>query len=542
MTDPQKINVPARPLAPPGAVPNASRCAVRIAGVRSPWILGLILLLVVVGPLFVCMPVNSDVALFDVQADRVLRGGVLYRDIVEPNLPGVVWIHLAVRSIVGWSSEAMRLVDLLLFGSMIWCFTRLISGGAARLAFVFSASLFYLSCNEWCHCQRDTWMLLPTALAILIRYRRLTRPEGSSAGQSHRYSALLEGICWGAAFWIKPHIALPAAFVIAVCLLRTNQRRIEDAAWVLGGGLLAAVPGVAWLIVTDTWPHFWDMMLNWNPEYLEAGRSRQSLDRWLMMFRRFYPWWMVHLVGLPLACGVVKKSVRVQQPLTDDRMLPQLLIAAVYLGWLFQSLMLQHAMDYIHVPAIVLALLLISQYEWRLNALVRRPVSVAFLLLALLASPLLKLERLAEWPACFSEGSTARMRSILAHGNFPAWQHLHDVGDFLKRADVQSRQLTCQNVHSVHLFRELQVQPATRFWSVGILQELFPNRAAAIEQAVKNSDTRFIVTEARESQVDAGPLPDRFPWNLPVVYESGTYRVHRMPVKIATNPEPKASR
>ncbi|GAB5444265.1 MAG: hypothetical protein Fues2KO_46140 [Fuerstiella sp.] len=504
--------------------------------------LGLILLLVVVGPLFVCMPVNSDVALFDVQADQVLRGGVLYRDIVEPNLPGVVWIHLAVRSVVGWSSQAMRVVDLLLFGSMIWCFTRLISDGAARLAFAFSASLFYLSCNEWCHCQRDTWMLLPTALAISIRYHRLTRQESSSAGRSHGYSALLEGICWGAAFWIKPHVALPAMFVIGGCVLRMTQRRSIDAAWVVGGGLLAAVPGIAWLVVSDTWPHFWDMMLNWNPEYLEAGRSRQSLDRWLMMFRRFHPWWMVHLVGLPLACGVVKKSFRVQQPLTDARTLPQLLIAAVYLGWLLQSLMLQHAMDYIHVPAIVLALLLLSQHEWRLNAQVRRPVTVAFLLLALLASPLLKLERLAEWPACFSEGSTDRMRSILAHGNFPAWQQLHDVGDFLKRADVQTRQLTCQNVHSVHLFRELQVQPATRYWSVGILQELFPKRAAAIEQAVKNSDTRFIVTEARESQVDVGPLPDRFPWNLPVVYQSGTYRVHRMPVKIVENREPEAFR
>tara|TARA_B100001939_G_scaffold335217_1_gene337019 strand:+ start:608 stop:751 length:144 start_codon:yes stop_codon:yes gene_type:complete len=47
------------------------------------------------------MPLNSDTALFDVQAAEVLKGGVMYRDIVEPNLPGVVWIHLLIRSVAG---------------------------------------------------------------------------------------------------------------------------------------------------------------------------------------------------------------------------------------------------------------------------------------------------------------------------------------------------------------------------------------------------------------------------------------------------------
>ena len=69
--------------------------------------------LVLAVPLFIGMPLNSDTALYDVQARCVLNGGVAYRDIIEPNLPGALWIHLGIRSVAGWSSEIMRAVDLI---------------------------------------------------------------------------------------------------------------------------------------------------------------------------------------------------------------------------------------------------------------------------------------------------------------------------------------------------------------------------------------------------------------------------------------------
>ena len=42
-----------------------------------------------------------------------MQGDVLYRDALENNLPGMLWLHVAVRSLLGWSSEVLRLVDLL---------------------------------------------------------------------------------------------------------------------------------------------------------------------------------------------------------------------------------------------------------------------------------------------------------------------------------------------------------------------------------------------------------------------------------------------
>ncbi|MEQ9407130.1 MAG: hypothetical protein RIK87_05365 [Fuerstiella sp.] len=533
---------------------------------RHGWLLaGIVALLVVVGPLFVCMPVNSDSALFDVQADRLLHGGILYRDIVEPNLPGVVWIHTAVRSLLGWSSEALRTADLLIFGCMLAVFCRLLCSVRQALLFCLAALLFYLSCNEWCHCQRDTWMLLPVAAAVLLRVGRkrqkhVDRADSDLPEPAVRralLSAVAEGFCWGCAVWIKPHVAVPALTLIVVDLMRRGGRAdgthahgthadgIRDAAAVVFGGLLAGLPGILWLVLSDTWPHFLEMMLEWNPEYLQAGRSRQSLDRWVLMFRRFYPWWCVHLVAVPLALRTLKAALTTSSrpsasaahddsnaafgPANSEAFVS---IAALYLGWLVQSLALQHAMDYIHVPGILLGLMILA--SWYRDPAVgpRGALAAAFLLLAVLASPILRVERLKMWPQCVTAGSSTEVRATLAHGNFPQWKDLSQVADFLRRQQVTDGELTCLNVHSVHLFRELDVQPATRYWCVRILQELFPTRAALIEDTVRNSGTRFLVTETRESGIRSGTLPAEYPWNLPVVFVAGSYFVHSVPAAV----------
>ena len=485
-------------------------------------IVALVVLLVLTVPLFVCMPLNSDTALFDVQADRVLKDGVLYRDIIEPNLPGVVWLHLAVRSVVGWSTEAMRFADLILFGGVLCLFGRLLPSAEKRVAFAFVAAFFYISCNEWCHCQRDTWMLLPAATAMWTRIRR----------KSSRYASWLsvfEGICWGVAFWIKPHVAIPASSVILFDVVRSHDRGAitRQTLLVILGGLIAAAPGIAWMSSSGAWPHFLEMMFDWNPEYLQAGRERQSVDRWIFMFRRFSPWWCVHVLALPLAVRTIWNCRSVFPGDTDRTSDNTGTLAALYMGWLVQSLALQHAMDYIHVPAIVLGILVLSSYRWNLSIAPRRGVVVTFLLLAALASPILRPQRLSQWANCWKSGSTHEVKSQLALGNFPQWNELNRVREFLRDQNLSDGELTCLNVHSVHLFRELNVQPATRYWSVSILQELFPSRARQIERTVRESGTRFIVTEAMESGMNGRQVNvSTYPWNLPVVFEAGGYRVH----------------
>src|ERR1051326_830760 len=77
--------------------------------------LGMFLVLLIIGlPLFVCMPLYQDASFFDVAASNLLRGGVHYRDIIDHNLPGIVWLQLGIRSAFGWRSETLRAVDFLI--------------------------------------------------------------------------------------------------------------------------------------------------------------------------------------------------------------------------------------------------------------------------------------------------------------------------------------------------------------------------------------------------------------------------------------------
>src|SRR5207245_1339371 len=125
-----------------------------------------------------------------------------------------IWVHAAVRSLVGWRSEALRAVDLFVVSALVV----LVSGwlrkaGVSRTArawTVFALYAFYFSLSEWCHCQRDMWMLFPGLLALHLRRRqfdRLTLLNPSAA--SVAAWSLLEGIIWGLAIWIKPFVLLP---------------------------------------------------------------------------------------------------------------------------------------------------------------------------------------------------------------------------------------------------------------------------------------------------------------------------------------------
>ncbi|QGQ31870.1 hypothetical protein [Gimesia maris] len=136
--------------------------------------LGSLLLLVVTAtPQLVCMPVTNDVSYYDLQTRTVMRGGVLYRDIVEPNFPGVVWVHLTIRGMFGWSTEVLRICDLILFGLTVTFLARFVSPVRFQLSFLLF--LAYYSVSEWCHVQRDLWLLLPTAVALNLRWAQIRR-------------------------------------------------------------------------------------------------------------------------------------------------------------------------------------------------------------------------------------------------------------------------------------------------------------------------------------------------------------------------------
>ncbi|MBB02732.1 MAG: hypothetical protein CMJ47_08810, partial [Planctomyces sp.] len=152
-------------------------------------------LLVVCVPLMLCMPLTADPVLYDLQAETVVQGGVLYRDIVEPNLPGIVWLHLLIRSLFGWSQLALKGVDLAIIAGIVFLLSRwpairseskIALGTTSQAAAFLLATLlfwFYFGTSEWCHCQRDPWMLLPALLALYLRKRQIERLDDCSVSQ-----------------------------------------------------------------------------------------------------------------------------------------------------------------------------------------------------------------------------------------------------------------------------------------------------------------------------------------------------------------------
>jgi len=512
--------------------------------------LGTLLLIAV--PQFLCSPLTNDASYYDIQARTALRGGVLYRDMVEPNLPGVVWIHMAVRSVAGWSSEILRTFDLVLFLTTASLFgvwnARASHRRTTGLWTVITLTLIYLSVSEWCQVQRDIWVLLPVVIALHLRSRQVGRLQNDAT--THRTIigwSFVEGCCLGAGVWIKPHILIPAACVWGIGAGKGIGRKVAlDFAGVLCGGLFAGGLGISWMVSTGAWSPFLDMMLNWNPEYLSSGSKMWGQFAIAAPLRRLLPFSLVHLVAIPAAVTSLLKRSRI-----DSRCaLEMRLTAALYLGWCVQVAMLQNPFDYIHIVPVLIGVAFAGLWvsiKWTSHSS-RRALVYAYLTAAIVFSPVKELDRIRLWPRCFREGSSAEMRNALAQIPYPDWEDLERVGEYLKAQKIQEGQLTCWSSDLIQLHLDLNIHPPTRNAYVGALLMFFPSRRQDIQDEVIAGAERFVLTNFMAGGLliheaeEAGPdgylglppqfpqhLRKEFPWNLPIVFRSGSLAVHEMP-------------
>ena len=519
-------------------------------------------------PLFLRTPVWVDVTYHDLSARNVLSGGVHYREIFETNLPGMVWLHCLVRSVCGWSHEAIRVVDLLVVGSVVWFLVRLLRGEKISLVkqvwFAVACTLFYLFETEFIHCQRDVWMLLPSMVAVTLRWRRLQKVGPS--GWRRRVLALAEGLAWGCAVWIKPHV-LAAAFGVWLGTLRgfTWRGCLADTLAVVLGGILAGLAGTTWLLVSGTWSPMWEVLLNWNGEYYRWS--------WTMFWYKirvvpsyFLPFSALHYVALPLALySLVRRSVFGVRSL----------LAGFYLGWLAQATLVQKTFDYAQAPPLLLGLAFLASWRW--------PVGRFFFLWLLLAGAvearfgettsmqqfkqqykvvygrvfpnhaLFEQKRFWLWDDCWHDDSW-ELKDQLSHfeqtGSNPDWADLHKVADFLRTQQVGDGELICWHDTTHPLYLDLQIKPGYRFPHVMTAMR-FQSKHDILKREAFENQARFVVsdlipvtyTQAFSPAPPAGPcaeLPPEFPawkntvypWNQPVVFRAGRYFVHRL-----TNPQ-----
>ena len=522
----------------------------------------LVILLLLNVPVVLCMHLTSDTTMFDLQARCALDGGVLYQDIVEPNLPGIVWVHMLIRSLLGWSSVAIRVVDLFIvtgIGITLAMLARKPDDSlfGTRSAVLFTTLFgFYLGLNEWCHCQRDVWMLLPSLLATIFRakiFHQLTATNQTSNRLLLR-NGFFEGLLWATAFWIKPHIAIPAMFVIITSWILAGFRRqlLVDFAGVLLGGLLLGAMGSAWLIITEAWEPFWVMQLEWNPQYLKVGRELKSFQILSGVWQAFFPWNWIHVLAIGVSLWILRERFISQREETElnheinQSHVRQLLLIALYVGWTTQALLLQFPFMYVHVAPLMLGLAIVASAEWQPKArpfLIGGCAYASFLIV--MATPVFSSTRFNNWFACVTQGPTSEVRERIQLEQDPNWKHLAEVITYLQEQNVADGDLTVYRGSLIELYPQLGIKPSTRFVYMDVYVKRFENQHRVIHESIENSHHRFVVSSlvdagfTDEELTDENPatkLPmsfpaselKNFPYNQPVVFRSGQYAVHQV--------------
>ena len=520
------------------------------------WSFFLLLLLSQI-PIFVQQTLTPDTVLYDLQAKCLLNGGVLYRDVLEPNLPGIVWVHAIVRSVIGWSSPAFLIFDLFVVASVGMLLGRIASRDAVvlkarqtvRSTIMLGVMLFYLGTSEWCHCQRDTWMLLPCLLALKIRIEVL---RAEYAARSLALS-LLEGVLWAVAFWIKPFVAVPALAVLLVSLRFASSFRVWNMQTiaVLLGGLLTGAAGIGWMISSGCWSHFIDTLTNWNGDYFQAGRARWTWERYASHAMRFQPWILLHILALYVSIKTLRSRPRTGIDIATS------LLVALYLGWILQAFVLQQLFDYIHVPGILLALTISIRHVFATSASGGRqpsgtmPLAIAFTALAIVVFPMFRWQRQRLWVPCvqalFGIQLSAEFKDQIAQIPFPRWTELQPLLDYVRDKKIADKKLMAYNGNLIHLYPELGFHPATRFVYLDVLARSFPDHRDEMIAAVEESNVLYVVSDLREDGFE-GDIPDGtllppslgeqqsflcFPYNQTPIFCSGGYVLFRIDRPVA---------
>ncbi len=525
-------------------------------------LVALLLMLILCMPIFLCMAPWVDATFYDICARVIQRGGVLYRDTFDTNFPGMAWLHLGIRSLFGWRSEVVRAADIVIVASIVYLLVHWdpMLPRYGRIWTAVALLAYYFSTSEWCHNQRDVWMLLPSLLALNLPRRRLLVLH--SAMEELLLSGL-EGLLWGAAVWIKPMVLMPALFCWVFSLFWRYgavfawRPVLLEGAGLLAGGLIVGGAGSLWLWRSGAWEPFWDIMLDWNREYqvffMRWPHRWNHLKQWSATSM---PWSLVHLAALPLA-GISLANVLLHKERPSSKRFAQGLLAVLYLSWIGQVLLFQGWYPYHLTPPVLLGLALVATWMrvpaeplWRFGLGFHL---LLFTALVLFRHPALRPQRLATWPACVTQGSTNELRDLLALmpdqgvvGGDSGWEDLERTAYFLRKQDLREDEPICLHESTMPLYLELNKSPAFRFLFYSQATGVYIAHRQQILAELSAINPRYVVSDLAmagvmrsyspdEDEAVPEPLPrfpkvlaELFPWSEPIIFRSGRYAVHRV--------------
>ncbi|HEV3385410.1 MAG TPA: hypothetical protein VG097_11395, partial [Gemmata sp.] len=513
---------------------------------RSVWLPRVAVLIALISglPLYLRSPLWCDITLYDLATRNLLDGGIHYRDLFDTNLPGFVWLLTALRWLFGPSAIVVRIADLMVITGVVILIDRLAKWGGATRATRWWAlagvAFLYPFAVEMVHAQRDTWMALPALVAIALRVRRMTGgAEGALSGEAHTRigsafrQSVLEGAIWGLAVWLKPHIVLMAAgtWLFTIRRLTYGQSRpwsffVADLLGNLTGGIAIGICGLAWLIGSGTWPHFWSVVTVWNPEYTKLA-SREFSLRVEQELHWFPPWslWLIPTVPLALLSIIDAapwsgyRGGDPTRPGPVGRLLPSWLwdreagrdarfvrglLGGLYLVWAIQAFCIQRGFMYVHMPETLLMFGVWAAHRWAMPV-----IPLLWMLLTsclwlyadansrfreelltiavdkhvsadvgeeryIVRHPLAEPNRIQCWPECWRCDLTTaeryalwdRLRRIREHEASISWEELSEVVQFLRKKGVKDGEVLAwhDSPHAVYLM--LGIKPGLRFMHV----------------------------------------------------------------------------
>ena len=469
-------------------------------------------------PLFVRMPLWVDATFYDVAARNILCGGTHYRDVFDTNLPGMIWMQAAVRGLFGFSSEVLRIADLVVLALTLFVAGRILRDAevppAMRGWFRLGWCAFYLGETEFVHTQRDIWMLLPILLAVRVRQLHAVRPR-----------PVLEGFLWGLAVWIKPH-SLVVALAVWLATGRTGSLRK-----LVAGGLIAGALGAVGSVSTRAWGPMWDVLLHWNGGYL-SWTLDELIGRARNLASGFGPWGLLHLAAIPIAV----RRMQADEPGGK-------LLAGLYFGWLVQTMLLQRAYPYVSASALLPAMLVLARTRWIVGVLA---VSVVGAMVHLWVGnvPLLpdrelvNIQRLKYWNRCFQGPIDAEFRDDLSwyrdNPSCPGWGDLERTAAYLETLDLKDGDLLCWCDSTHPLYLRLELEPGWRFMHPMTMLSM-PGLRDRMRAELGASRSKYIVADSLLEPTNA---LDYFPWNQPCVRRLGRFSVHEWTRPIGENIAP----
>lgn len=302
--DRDATGTPPAPPPQPGSVASADRRWIGAAAVA--WVLS--------GLFYLTLPPSADQFELSYLGWRIVEGDVLYRDLIDMNWPGTLWLHALSSFLFGnrlGSSRAMDFLVMAMGAGFLADYLRRSAGAAAARFCLVLMPLLYASLSEWVAGQNDMSAahFFP---GVLWCHLRAQEPRG------WRFQ-IGAGAFLGAAMLGKPSAgALGALLAAQSILLKVPPRRVVGHTAVAAAScvaVLAAAFGVLRASGAST-RDIIDCIWTYNAETQFASATPFSLMLTSLASRGGW-FWFLSLAGLPgvlWAFGRGRRSIATTAP------------------------------------------------------------------------------------------------------------------------------------------------------------------------------------------------------------------------------------